>query len=60
MILGSTIRMLIAGQTQLDVNHIPPFIITSAILSPIGCKLFATRNPDSSQLCESVTKHSSD
>jgi hypothetical protein len=49
MILGLTSGMLIAGRTQQYVNYIPPYMITSAILASIGCGLFLTWKPDSSQ-----------
>lgn len=49
MILGLTIGMLIAGQTQQYVNYIPPYMIGSAILASIGCGLFLTWTPDTSQ-----------
>jgi MFS family permease len=49
MILGLTIGMLIAGQTQQYVNYLPPYMIISAVLASIGCGLFHTWTPDSSQ-----------
>ena len=45
MILGLTIGMLFAGQTQQYVNYIPPYMILSAILASIGCGLFLTWTP---------------
>lgn len=55
MLLGLTIGMLIAGQTQQYVNYIPPYMISSAILASIGCGLFVTWTPDTSNatwICE--------
>jgi len=49
MILGLTIGMTIAGQTQQYVNRIPPYAISSAVLASIGAGLFTTWTPDSSQ-----------
>lgn len=55
MVLGLTIGMLIAGQTQEYVNYIPPYMIFSAILASIGCGLFLTWTPHTSEaawICE--------
>ncbi|KAL2062948.1 hypothetical protein VTL71DRAFT_6020 [Oculimacula yallundae] len=46
MILGLTIGLTIAGQTQQFVNYIPPYAISSAVLASIGCGLFLTWDPD--------------
>jgi MFS family permease len=55
MVLGLTIGMLFAGQTQQYVNYIPPYMILSAILASIGCGLLLTWTPDTSEaawICE--------
>lgn len=49
MILGLTIGMTIAGQTQQYVNYIPPYAISSAVLASIGSGLFTTWTPNASQ-----------
>jgi hypothetical protein len=49
MIMGLTIGMTIAGQTQQYVNYIPPYAISSAILASIGAGLFLTWTPTASQ-----------
>lgn len=49
MIMGLTIGMTIAGQTQQYVNYIPPYAISSAILTSIGSGLFLTWTPNASQ-----------
>ncbi|KAL9101308.1 MAG: hypothetical protein Q9163_003420 [Psora crenata] len=49
MLLGMTIGMLIAGQTQQYVNYIPPYMIASAILASVGSGLFLTWTPDTSK-----------
>lgn len=46
MILGLTIGMTIAGQTQQYLNYIPPYAISSAILASLGCGLFLTWTPE--------------
>ena len=55
MVLGLTIGMLIAGQSQQYVNYVPPYLILSAILASIGCGLFLTWTPHTSKaawICE--------
>ena len=49
MVLGLTIGMTIAGQTQQYVNRIPPYMIGSAILTSIGSGLIYTWTPSSGQ-----------
>lgn len=48
MILGLTIGIAIAGQTQQYLNYIPPYMIISAILACTGCGLFLTWTPQTS------------
>ena len=55
MVLGLTIGMLIAGQTQQYVNYIPPYSVLSAILTSVGSGLILTWTPDISTavwICE--------
>ncbi len=55
LVLGLTIGMLIAGHTQQYVNYVPPYMISSAILASIGCGLFLTWKPHTSEaawICE--------
>ena len=49
MVLGLTIGMTIAGQTQQYVNRIPPYMIVSAVLTSIGSGLIYTWTPSSGQ-----------
>ena len=46
MLLGLTIGMLLAGQTQQYVNYIPPFMLLSVILASVGSGLFLTWHPN--------------
>ena len=49
MVLGLTIGMLTAGQTQQYVNYIPPYMIFSAVLASTGCGLLLTWTPHTSE-----------
>ncbi|KAI4127281.1 MAG: hypothetical protein LQ338_003285 [Usnochroma carphineum] len=55
MLLGLTIGMLLAGQSQQYVNYIPPYMILSAVLASIGCGILLTWKVDQSEaawICE--------
>lgn len=55
MVLGLTIGLTIAGQTQEYVNYVPPYMIFSAITASIGCGLLLTWTPHTSRatwICE--------
>jgi MFS family permease len=49
MVLGLTIGISLAGQTQQFVNYIPPYMLVSSFLCSIGSGLFLTWKPDASQ-----------
>ena len=45
MVLGLTIGLTIAGQSQEYVNYVPPYMIFSAITASVGCGLLLTWTP---------------